>query len=437
MTQDRHHFSWTTTKTQLLPTPSPVPHLSKTTPTQEDPDFHPKDLKPIPPKTTKHLQGFPSPKNQMSDPNPQTATNHLPPNPTSTTLGLLHTVIPRTDPGSAKTHKNSKTEAEPQTFNFIPDFRPKTTANPQAIPVPESSTSSARELRVKIKQVAAAFFNGSRVVPIRKPMADQDLLEDKKGGSRPPSGSRTSIPSEGAISEAMKDCSDHLLRKGSVKSGVYQVTPDLHTGVGFPVLCDMEVQGGGWTVLQLRRDGGVSFNRTWAEYRSGFGEPSTGGDFWLGNQHIHLLTRDRDMTLRVELEDFSGTSAYAEYENFRVGSERMRYRLTLGAYSGTAGNALRFSPTYDHHNRAFTTPDRDNDRYPSGNCGAYYGSGWWFDACMAANLNGKYYRGRYKGVRDGIYWGTWHNISTELYPTNERQAFKTVRMMIRPKKNFT
>uniref|UniRef100_A0A8C3A5Z3 Fibrinogen like 2 n=1 Tax=Cyclopterus lumpus TaxID=8103 RepID=A0A8C3A5Z3_CYCLU len=226
------------------------------------------------------------------------------------------------------------------------------------------------------------------------------------------------------------DCSDHLLR-GGTKNGVYLVTPDLRSR-SFPVLCDMELHGGGWTLLQRRQDGSVSFNRTWAEYRSGFGELD-GGEFWLGNTMIHLLTRDRDMVLRVELEDFGGVMEYAEYKQFRVASERMRYRLTVGSYSGTAGDALRFSKSYDHNNRAFTTPDRDHDRYPSGNCGAYYNSGWWFDACMAANLNGRYYVGNYKGVRDGIFWGTWQNISTEYYPTNERQSFKTVRMMIRPK----
>lgn len=232
-----------------------------------------------------------------------------------------------------------------------------------------------------------------------------------------------------SIVTTVRDCSDQLLRGGQ-KSGVYLVTPDLRSR-SFPVLCDMELDAGGWTLLQRRQDGSVSFNRTWDEYRSGFGELD-GGEFWLGNNMMHLLTRDRDMVLRVELEDFDGVMEYAEYEHFRVGSERMRYRLTVGAYSGTAGDALRFSKSYDHNNRAFTTPDRDNDRYPSGNCGAYYSSGWWFDSCMAANLNGRYYVGSYKGVRDGIYWGTWRNISTEYYPTNQRQSFKTVRMMIRP-----
>uniref|UniRef100_A0A3Q2DV36 Fibrinogen like 2 n=1 Tax=Cyprinodon variegatus TaxID=28743 RepID=A0A3Q2DV36_CYPVA len=231
--------------------------------------------------------------------------------------------------------------------------------------------------------------------------------------------------------KTIRDCSDHMLR-GRSRSGVYMVTPDLRSS-SFQVYCDMELDGGGWTLLQRRQDGRVSFNRTWVEYRAGFGVLD-GGDFWLGNNKIHPLTRDRDMELRVELEDFQGVTGHAQYEYFRVASERLRYRLTVGGYSGTAGDALRFSKTYDHNNRAFTTPDRDNDRYPSGNCGAYYSSGWWFDACMAANLNGRYYTaGRYKGVRDGIFWGTWHNISSEYYPTNERQSFKSVRMMIRPK----
>lgn len=228
---------------------------------------------------------------------------------------------------------------------------------------------------------------------------------------------------------APRDCSDYNVLQER-KSGMYRVTPDARNGT-FEVFCEMESYGGGWTVIQQRLDGSVSFNRTWAEYKKGFG--NLRGEFWLGNDHIHLLTKSKDMVLRIDLEDFEGVREYSKYDEFYVANEYLRYRLSISGYSGTAGNAISFNKHFNHDQKFFSTPDRDNDMYPSGNCGAYYSSGWWFDACMSANLNGKYYHKRYKGVRNGIFWGTWHNMSTEYYPTNYRQAFKTVRMMIRPK----
>ncbi|MBN3298361.1 fibrinogen-like 2a [Amia ocellicauda] len=227
---------------------------------------------------------------------------------------------------------------------------------------------------------------------------------------------------------APRDCSDYNMLEEK-KNGVYKITPDPKNGT-FEVFCDMESYGGGWTVLQYRHNGSVSFNRTWAEYKKGFG--NVHGEFWLGNDRIHLLTKAKDMTLRIELEDFEGMREYAKYEQFYVSNEFLRYRLSLSGYSGTAGDAMHFSKHYNHDQKFFTTPDKDNDMYPSGNCGAYYGSGWWFDACMSANLNGKYYNKKYKGVRNGIFWGTWHSVSDE-HPTSYRQAFKMVKMMIRPK----
>ncbi|KAJ8268952.1 hypothetical protein COCON_G00115590 [Conger conger] len=228
---------------------------------------------------------------------------------------------------------------------------------------------------------------------------------------------------------APRDCSDYNMMVEK-KNGVYSVTPDPRSGT-FKVYCDMESYGGGWTVVQRRINGSVSFNRTWAEYKKGFGNLL--GEFWLGNDQIHQLTKAKDMVLRIELEDFRGVREYAKYDRFYVSNEFLRYRLTVSGYSGTAGDALHFNKHYDHDQKFFTTPDKDNDMYPSGNCGAYYSSGWWFDACMSANLNGKYYKEKYKGVRNGIFWGTWHNMTQEYYPTNFRNPFKTVKMMIRPK----
>lgn len=65
------------------------------------------------------------------------------------------------------------------------------------------------------------------------------------------------------------------------------------------VYCDMETSGGGWTTIQRRKSGLVSFYRDWRQYKQGFG--NIRGDFWLGNDHIHRLSR-RPTRLRVEME---------------------------------------------------------------------------------------------------------------------------------------
>ena len=57
-----------------------------------------------------------------------------------------------------------------------------------------------------------------------------------------------------------------------------------------------------------------------------------------GNDNLHLLTSDKRQRLRVDLGDFEGNTAYAEYDNFTVGSAIDKYRLSsIGNYTGTAG----------------------------------------------------------------------------------------------------
>ena len=58
------------------------------------------------------------------------------------------------------------------------------------------------------------------------------------------------------------------------------------------------------------------------------------GEFWLGLDKIKRLTHQARNRLRVDLEDTKGKSAYAEYDFFAVSSERSKYKLSLGTYSG-------------------------------------------------------------------------------------------------------
>ena len=131
------------------------------------------------------------------------------------------------------------------------------------------------------------------------------------------------------LSTAMKNCAE-LYKSGKRVTGVYTIDPD---GLGaFDVFCDQKSVGGGWTLFQKRFDGSVDFNnRGWADFRRGFG--NLNGEFWLGLDKVHRLTKIKS-GLRVELEDTQGKTAYAEYDMFSVSTERNKYRLGLGKYTG-------------------------------------------------------------------------------------------------------
>ncbi|CAO2612766.1 Fibrinogen alpha chain, partial [Lemmus lemmus] len=185
----------------------------------------------------------------------------------------------------------------------------------------------------------------------------------------------------------------------------------------FSVYCDQETSLGGWLLIQQRMDGSLNFNRTWQDYKTGFGSLNDKGEgeFWLGNDYLHLLTL-RDSVLRVELEDWAGKQAYAEYR-FRVGSEAEGYALQVSSYRGTAGDALT-----SHSSMRFSTFDRDADQWEE-NCAEVYGGGWWYNSCQAANLNGIYYPGGTYDPKNGVVWVPFRGADYSL---------KAVRMKIRP-----
>ena len=60
-----------------------------------------------------------------------------------------------------------------------------------------------------------------------------------------------------------------------------------------------------------------------------------------GNDYIHLLTSQKRQVLHVDLGDWEGNTAWAEYDDFKVGNEATKYKLiSLGEYSGDAGESV-------------------------------------------------------------------------------------------------
>ncbi|XP_034499776.1 angiopoietin-related protein 5 isoform X1 [Ailuropoda melanoleuca] len=210
-----------------------------------------------------------------------------------------------------------------------------------------------------------------------------------------------------------RDCSHIWVESPRAPSGVYTIQPE-GASTPFKVLCDMRTDGG-WTVIQSRdrsRRRPLDFERCWQEYKQGFGDLT--GDHWLGLEHISGLTSQPGLRaeLLVDLLDTDNHTLEAHYDNFHVDKEDQFYQLTLGRYSGNAGDAFRgLGHTDNQEGCGFSTLDRDHDRCSPCVDGArtfascshdLSGAGWWYSDCGRADLNGPW--PEHAGAASGMRW---------------------------------
>ncbi|XP_037097570.1 fibrinogen C domain-containing protein 1-like [Syngnathus acus] len=184
-----------------------------------------------------------------------------------------------------------------------------------------------------------------------------------------------------------RDCSQ-VMAAGKSQSGVYTIFSGSNS---FEAYCNMRQDGGGWTVIQRRKDGSVNFFRDWNDYQTGFGDLA--GEHWLGLQNIHALTASGGYQLRIDITDYDGRTYYALYDDFSVGRnsldpEKDGYPLLVSGYSGNTGDQFTY-----HSGMKFTTKDRDQDKRSAeadNNCANMHKGGWWYNNCHGVNLNGPY-----------------------------------------------
>ncbi|XP_033936986.1 angiopoietin-related protein 4-like [Pseudochaenichthys georgianus] len=193
-----------------------------------------------------------------------------------------------------------------------------------------------------------------------------------------------------------RDCHDLFVR-GQRASGVYTIQPE--SSQPFSVLCEMTSEGG-WTVIQKRHNGSQSFNQLWESYKTGFG--SLNGEFWLGLENIHSLSRQGPYILQVELSDWAGEQQHNAQYQIKLDGEEKKFALNLESLSGLQEKIM----TTGKSGLPFSTADRDNDLSADANCAELLSGGWWFSSCGESNLNGRYARllRHHQSRRQGMFW---------------------------------
>ncbi|KAH8416351.1 hypothetical protein KR222_000170 [Zaprionus bogoriensis] len=216
------------------------------------------------------------------------------------------------------------------------------------------------------------------------------------------------------VDDTPRNCLDQ--KHGAVR---IRIAPNVEP---FFVNCDQKERGGGWLVVAYRFDGSEEFNRDWHSYKTGFG--SLNSEFFIGLDKLHRLTNNDDHELLIMMRSQSGERKFAVYDEFSIASEDEKYLLyVLGAYSGDAGDSLRY-----HAGKKFTTFDQDNDDNGQ-NCARTHAGAWWYGReCLQSNLFGTFQLkyGQVIGYYKGILW--------KSFVAGPTGSLRYVRMMIRPHK---
>uniref|UniRef100_A0A7M5VAU6 Fibrinogen C-terminal domain-containing protein n=1 Tax=Clytia hemisphaerica TaxID=252671 RepID=A0A7M5VAU6_9CNID len=208
------------------------------------------------------------------------------------------------------------------------------------------------------------------------------------------------------------DCVDWF-NLGYRKNGIYEV--NLLGKYMRRVYCHMQAAEGGWMAFQRRFDGSVQFiGRNWEEFKNGFGNPE--GEYYLGNELLHLLTTSEDYDYLVEARSYGQASSARRklIHKVHIESEEEDYKIQyrLEDISEDYGGATSYGTLM--RGCRFSTFDHDRDTAPDQNCGQLYG-GWWHAWCHDVAMNGHYSHTETPvSPASGIIWRDWRGHGETL-----------------------
>ncbi|KAK8372016.1 hypothetical protein O3P69_011877 [Scylla paramamosain] len=299
----------------------------------------------------------------------------------------------------------------------------------------EEAAAKVEETATKVEEAAAKVEETASVEEAAN-VAEPAVRVEEEVAASLRNGNRTHRATEGYRTvNALylpRDCSDIHWQQPEALSGVYQTFPTLDPKGPVQAYCDMGNAGaketGGWTVILRRQNstwGLENFNRSWVEYREGFGHPGS-GEWWYGLAPLHALTFRQPFEVEFILHDLELGIFQAAYKTFRVASEGNNFRLLT---SGFSGNVSYDALTSMHHGEPFSTYDKDLDSL-EGNCASNNGGGWWYKKCHRAALTATFPVSRARNSRtirwyrtDG--WLVLDDVIMKIRPSNYGQRFNT------------
>jgi hypothetical protein len=144
-------------------------------------------------------------------------------------------------------------------------------------------------------------------------------------------------------------------------------------------------------------DGSWSFDRTWSDFSTGFGDASLDAQFyWRGLQTVHewMKTGNWELMVRLRWADddsmpsLRGKWGWRLYTGFRIGSEAEGFTYNVVAIKKSANMpdsdaATDYIMSSTYNGMKFSTKDQG----PKTSCANNYGGGWWYNNCYNVNLN--------------------------------------------------